>query len=29
MLRADDEDRADAMAMLVGDLRTAKRKLDA
>ena len=27
ILRADDEDRADAMAMLVGDLRGAKKKL--
>jgi uracil-DNA glycosylase len=28
ILRAEDEDRADAMSMLVGDLRVAKRKLD-
>jgi uracil-DNA glycosylase family protein len=28
ILRAEDEDRADAMSMLVGDLRAAKRKLD-
>jgi uracil-DNA glycosylase family protein len=28
ILRAEDEDRADAMAMLVGDLRAAKRKVD-
>jgi len=28
VLRAEDEDREDAMAMLVGDLRVAKRKLD-
>jgi DNA polymerase len=27
ILRADDEDRADAMAMLVGDLRGARKKL--
>jgi uracil-DNA glycosylase family protein len=27
VLRADDEDRADAMAMLVGDLKAAKKKL--
>jgi uracil-DNA glycosylase family protein len=28
VLRADDEDRADAMGMLVGDLRGARRRLD-
>jgi uracil-DNA glycosylase len=28
ILRAENEDRADAMSMLVGDLRAAKRKLD-